>query len=229
MTDDDRQRWLRELGARLKTARLAAGLTLEQVGEQLGSNRQLISHREHAISEIPSSQLARFAEITGADAGWLLTGTATPDAPLASPREILTIAAALEDDPKAQWQFKFADMGHRRVPIRTPASDRVVAVQMPDRSLEPEIGLDDIAVVNLDVRPAPGDVAVVALLKTGEVIIRRIESTSRGSISLIGTNPLFEPRKVAPAYMPWAAKVVEVSRVYQPQSTGELAGRVSPR
>ena len=226
MVDGAHHRWLLELGARLRTARLNANLTQQQPAERLGISPQLVSHRELARAEPSSHDILLFIQITGADPAWLLTGRAPPApktsegsgyvAPLASVREIITMAATFEQDPSADWEFRFADLGRRTVPIRSQLSARAFALEMPDRALEPEIPAGDIVVADADVKPEPGDLGVFVLVASGETLIRRLANPmAKGTFVLKANNALFEKRTITPAHHPWGCRVAETSRTYE--------------
>jgi len=242
MADAEHHRWLRELGDRLRTARRNAGLTQEQLAEHLGISPQLISHRELARAEPGSYDILLFARITGADPAWLLTGRAPPApktaegsgyvVPIASMREIAMIAVAFQEDPAAQWQFRFADLGRRPVPIRSQLSARAFALEMPDRGLEPEIASGDVVVADPDVKPEPGEVGLFVLLGNGETLVRRLDTPmGKGTFALTSTNPLFEARKVTPAHAPWGCRIMETSRTYERtgKTTRPLATKLSAK
>jgi transcriptional regulator with XRE-family HTH domain len=220
---DERQKWLREMGIRLKLARKASGLTLEKVGERLGKTRQMINHYELARGEIGAWELKAFAEMTGTKVGWLVTGESTPAVPLASLRDVATIATALKwnlvKDREALFVATF--MHATKVPIRGRTSIGGFAIEAPDKGLEPEVCLNDIVVADASVMLEPNDIGVFVLLGTGETMVRRLETPfAKLPFKLGATNPLFEStRQITAEHKAWGFKVVEISRIYVPEST----------
>lgn len=57
----------RAIGARIRTARLAEGLTQERLGELVDADRKTINRIEYAISDPPLSLLIRIADVIGVD------------------------------------------------------------------------------------------------------------------------------------------------------------------
>lgn len=57
----------RAIGARIRTARLAEGLTQERLGELVDADRKTINRIEYAISDPSLSLLIRIADAIGVD------------------------------------------------------------------------------------------------------------------------------------------------------------------
>lgn len=57
----------RAIGARIRTARLAEGLTQERLGELVDADRKTINRIEYAISDPPLSLLIRIADAINVD------------------------------------------------------------------------------------------------------------------------------------------------------------------
>lgn len=57
----------RAIGDRIRTARLAAGLTQERLGELVDADRKTIHRIEYAISDPPLSLLILIADAIGVD------------------------------------------------------------------------------------------------------------------------------------------------------------------
>ncbi len=62
------------LGARLRLARLQAGLTTAELARRLGVARETVSAWEHGRQEPKASYLRAIAEVTGSSADWILFG-----------------------------------------------------------------------------------------------------------------------------------------------------------
>ena len=65
---------LKALGMRMRAARVDAKLGQLEIANRLGVSKQLASHWELGRSEITIFDLAKFAQITGTSAEYLLTG-----------------------------------------------------------------------------------------------------------------------------------------------------------
>ena len=162
--------------------------------------------------------------MTGVEVGWLITGKATPAVPLASARDAMSVAYAIGEGLLKQPEALFVDILKRSkklVPTRTRTSALSMALEVPDRGLEPEIAAGDIVVVDAAEKLEPNDVGFFVLMGTGETLARRLETPLAKQPFKIGaTNPLFERSKqITAAHKPWGVKVVEVSRVYVAAST----------
>lgn len=73
---EKKERVLEGLGARLRRAR--GKRTLEEVGKDLGVNKNSVNRYENEKQLPDADYLARFAEYTGFDVGWLITGSGSP-------------------------------------------------------------------------------------------------------------------------------------------------------
>lgn len=64
---------MKEMGKRIKTKRVECGMTLEELGEKLGVQRQAVSKWEHGeVEYIKRSHIAKMAEIFGCNPAWLM-------------------------------------------------------------------------------------------------------------------------------------------------------------
>lgn len=88
--------WDQEFGKRLAAARMAAGLTQTQFGEQIGLSRSSIANMEAGRQRIPGCTLAVVTVLLRADPAWMLLGdTATAPGPAIDPRPVRREAAGL--------------------------------------------------------------------------------------------------------------------------------------
>lgn len=73
--DDIKNRELEIIGRRVKEARIAKGLTQDEVAEKMGyTSRTTINKIEMGINGIPNSKLPLLAEILNVDISYLLVG-----------------------------------------------------------------------------------------------------------------------------------------------------------
>lgn len=73
MDEDAKVEWMRQVGKRVRLARLAAELTQEQAGQASGTSRSFISLVEHG-SDVSLTRFWRIADALGVSPVYLLTG-----------------------------------------------------------------------------------------------------------------------------------------------------------
>jgi Predicted transcriptional regulators len=66
-----------EIGARLRQQRAQAGLTQDQIAEQLGVSKRTQGNYESGSSDAPASYLSMAASVLGFDVLYIVTGTRT--------------------------------------------------------------------------------------------------------------------------------------------------------
>ena len=62
------------IGARLRVARVSAGLTMGQLASMTGDAVPVISSEENDLREVPPARLAMLASYYGVSVDWLVTG-----------------------------------------------------------------------------------------------------------------------------------------------------------
>ncbi|MDR7388313.1 MAG: helix-turn-helix domain-containing protein [Armatimonadota bacterium] len=101
----------RALGARLRSARKAANLTLKELAARVGVRPGTVVSWESGQRQPSVEQLAAFAQACGADVAWLVTGR-SPETALAEQlrklaAEVSSLSAALDrwaaERPPAYW------------------------------------------------------------------------------------------------------------------------------
>lgn len=176
-----------QLGARLRQARLQAGLSQAQLARRLGKSKQLASAWEAGRAEILVSTLADFAAAVDVDANWLLRGIQlrTGDGNVARPPQ--GSAVSLLTSEQAIWnasgKLDLASFANR---VYTPfvSSSQAFALEASDASMSPELRRGDIVIVDPDQPVAPGAL-VAAVVKKADValaeptvVIRRVHFKS---------------------------------------------------
>lgn len=82
------------IGDRMRKAREAAGLKPSEMAERLGGiHRNNITRWEHSRREPTVATLRKWAEVTGVDLGWLVTGSA-PTVTAGKPRRPARLPSA---------------------------------------------------------------------------------------------------------------------------------------
>lgn len=74
------QRYVDEMafGARVRQARIKAGLSQHELGERVGMHQTMVAKREQANSPTRVSEIWALADALGVSAEWLLVGGSTP-------------------------------------------------------------------------------------------------------------------------------------------------------
>ena len=73
--DDNKNKELEIIGRRVREARIAKGLTQDEVAEKMGyTSRTTINKIEMGINGVPNSKLSLLAEILNVDISYLLVG-----------------------------------------------------------------------------------------------------------------------------------------------------------
>ncbi|MEQ1871556.1 MAG: helix-turn-helix transcriptional regulator [Vicinamibacterales bacterium] len=87
MTDGPRQ----EIGARIRRAREAAGLSQGQAAKRLEMHRPTISEIEAGRRRVSADEVAQLADLYGTSAEWITTGKST--SPATGPDDRLALVA----------------------------------------------------------------------------------------------------------------------------------------
>jgi hypothetical protein len=79
---------------------------------------------------------------------------------------------------------------------------RGLAVELLDGGLEPRLPASTVLVIDRDLAPKSGDIVVVALLRTSEVLCRRFKPGRGKAFELYGDNELVPAREITDAHQP---------------------------
>jgi transcriptional regulator with XRE-family HTH domain len=220
--DNPRVLWARGLGTRIKAAREKLQLSQALFANRMGGDestrprgsggppsKALISHWELARSEPSAWDLANVARILDVSADHLLYGHEVGGmrCPHPTPQEVLEIckghleAEQIKRTYPLAWRIECA-----------------LRIEIFDHAMTPRFnpGTTNI-LIDRDKTPTPGDLVLVALLSTDEVLFRKYKppAESRGRqppYTLIATNEDFEPRPITDAHKPvLVGTLVEVS------------------
>src|SRR5690606_25221720 len=175
---------MRSISSRVREARNRKGLTQQQVADGIGLSKQFVSHLEKGRCSLSVATALRLCRALGVDVRWLLTGDGQEElvqgveevkggAPTASPAELLAIAQGTVDPQKIEG----------RLEVITPCSPRALAFSAWDRALAPSVDVGQILVVDPVIKPSPGDIVLVALLESNEVLLRRFKPESENRVA----------------------------------------------
>ena len=100
------EKFFRELGERIASARRAHGMTQQQLAEMLGIAQQTLAHYEGGRSRVPASMLPMLAELLTFTFGELMgSSDASPRTKCGSMSRLQRQIAAIEQLPKTKQQF----------------------------------------------------------------------------------------------------------------------------
>ena len=209
---------LKALGKRIRDARRDANLTQEEIGRQLGASKQLISHWETGRSEITVFDLAKVAKMCGVSPDYLLTGVVRATSNKALPTGVdQIIGFASRDDcfAIARGDIDPSDLKEKHA-CHVEVSARAFRTVIPERAMEPLFAADAQITVDPNVTPHPGDLILVALNGSDELLFRRYQPSSGGRRGveppyvLKSDNSFYEPRQVTKSDKPvWLGTLVE--------------------
>ena len=179
--------------------RLDAGLSQKAVGDRLGVDQSVVSHREHGRRRVPASDLERLVEMTGQ--GLILTprgwDIVEPPDPLAPPPEThysethelvvdIPVFGISEDrwaEAVAQGQLNVCQRWQRTI-------DGVLEIQ--DDAMAPLLQVGDWVGVILGAEFVIDDVVVASVGKKRSLVVRVYSGDDDGHPVLIATNPRYD-------------------------------------
>ena len=200
-----------DIGKRLREARVNAKITQQEIARLLDVSKQLVSHWEKARSEITVPTVIRVAKILGVGVEWLLVGIGgglknSSVRVHAGGGRLVAIVGRDQILELARGSLKHEDVrGQRQTTLQ--CGPRAMAFEVWDHSMEPLFKRHEIIIVDPDIMPEPGYVAVFALLASGEILFRRYRPAAESKpamppFTLVAENPDFEPRLITPAHQP---------------------------
>ena len=176
MAKESRDDWKIAMGERLSKELKRLDISQADLARQLQTTRALTNHWTTGKSEISSWDLQRLSKI-GVDVRFVLTGlppSAAPGfqlrfptaaVPLCTPPQLLQIARGKVDAKDIE----------EKITLSVGAPDRALAFRLFDRSQEPRYSQQSTtAVVDVQQLPKPGDLTLVALLASDEVLFRKM-------------------------------------------------------
>ena len=175
-------------GERIRFRRKALNLTQKAVAEKISVSHVAISQWEKEETLPRGENLLRLAEALGCAPAWLVDGDGpvfTVQTPTQSGLPLLNrqqIAAWLADAAQV-------DVTERIQTDRT-YSAASFAVVLWDNALAPQCLRDDVLIIDPDVAPQPGDLAL-ALCDQGDYVVRKYRARSHESFELAPLNDDF--------------------------------------
>lgn len=164
------------LGARIKTARTDAKLTLATLGQACGVSPQAVKAWEDGRSEPGVASIVAISRATATPLDFLLTGNAQSRPGLSThligegrlvPRRKWPLPGQTTDAVEQEQVF---------VTSQFPCGPRAFSVLVQDASNAPAIAQGDSLIIDPDIRPKPGD--MIMTLCGDEVVLRRYRPRS---------------------------------------------------
>ena len=193
---------LKNIGARVKKARLQRGLTQSELAKAVGKSKQLVSAWEAGRAEILATTLALVGKSLSVDVSWLLYGKTTGNAlpslpsgtivPLLSPHQLLMMATGRLTPSKVD----------RRTFVHGTVSERAFATYANDDGMCPQISSGDIVTVDPDRALQSGETGLAIVfsehgekLKSPVSLIREIRFRTlvgpAGRLQLVATHQIY--------------------------------------
>lgn len=169
----------------LRQARLAKGLTQQQVAAHIGINQNTYSYWETGRSRVDTAALPRLAALFGVSVDYLL-GNAGEETPKGVKIPVLgRVAAGIPIEAVEDI------LDYEEISPHMAAQGEFFALQVKGRSMEPRMQEGDIIICKKQADAETGDVAVV-LVNGDDATVKKIKKTSAG-LYLLPTNPAFDP------------------------------------
>lgn len=194
-----------EVAARITKARKELGITIKELAARTGSlSAARISNWEQGTRKPDPSSAKLLADILNVSASYILCLTDNPhgelslksgkttrfipvlnmkDAPQA--KEILSNPKdnnLLFDDKKSIVLDEFSAL---------PSGSNLFAVAVSDNSMQPDVTQGDIAVINIDSIPCPGNFVLAYLSEKKQTVLRKYGETEGCLFQLLASNPLW--------------------------------------
>ncbi len=164
---------MKELGKRLRNARIDARVTQQQLADHLGASKQLVSHHELGRSTITVADLIKVAQFLGVSFEYLATGIANPGG------NVRIVAPQGRAVPKlnadqivayARGKLALEDVEGRHL-TASAVGKSAFALVPPDRGIFADNN-NVVVTIDPDQQPQPGDVTLW-VLGGGEVVLGR--------------------------------------------------------
>lgn len=195
----EESRCLMTLGEKLRRAREARGLTLEQAAVPLHVTRQALSAWENDKNRPLHKRLEEIARIYQVDINWLLTDVDDAEQaprvyePALKQRPVPVISYVQAGD----WTNIIADQFDARgidvIMTELPVSASAFALQVEGLSMVPDIMPGDKVIVDPHVEPKPGDFVVAQIDDNEKATLKRYRDRGRDArgpvIELAPSNP----------------------------------------
>ena len=190
----------------------------QTLADMLGKSKQLVSHWEKGRCQIQAQEIIRVAALLGIDGNFLLTGQRAAGQS-SSPLNLklhMGVDVAMPNNKQiigiAKKELTASEVGKRRVSFGTLSYD-AISFDMFDDSNEPTFPEGSIAAVDPRHAPNPGDMVLVALLKSSDLVFGRYRTSGK-------SNEFVAPCRIAFENPNWEARAI--NREDKPVYMGKL-------
>ncbi|MFP4538887.1 MAG: helix-turn-helix domain-containing protein [Dichotomicrobium sp.] len=195
------------LPRRLRLAREFAGLKQDELGRRVGKSKQTVSKWETLEEAEPDmhwrlSTLQRIARVCGVSDYWLLTGLGNmADASSlrsAGPTKTVKVKLMSLEDVNNPEGVVSEDFIVTHVDSDIDLSpENLIAFRVGDLANAPEIPIGEKILIHRTLAPEPGDFVAAEIVKTGEMVFRRIRfragENGEPFVELEALNPDYAP------------------------------------
>ena len=192
------------IGQRIQVERKAKGLTQAKLAELAGGLKQpRVNNWEQGIRTPGPEEIKQLAKVLEVSPAFLmcLTDRKQPHPldknyvgaliPLLSPEQLDRPEHWIQSIRAGEYDGEIAFIPIT-IELAKMIGDNAFALKMEDESMEPELRLNDVLIINPDATPKPGNFVVVTSDDNPEVIIRRYKqlsiSKSTQQFELLATN-----------------------------------------
>lgn len=190
-----------EVGERIRLARKKSGLSQYELADKSGIQRSRINNWENGIRLPGPQEMLLMAKHLDVSPSWLYCLTDTVgQLPIAKGSLQLIPVFSYKDISKGYKEplkaFQNLDQHHFNVSkliALSPATKgnygkSSFAVVIEDDSMQPELAIGDIMIINPELPPTPGKYVLAKLSPKNEVLIRKFRSPKAGTIELVSCN-----------------------------------------
>jgi len=194
------------LGARIKEAREAARLTLEQVGEAFDISPQAVQQWEKDVTKPGTQRLGKLAVVLKCNIGWLIGNQGAKEQSknieLVSPGDLGGRTVPRIDVTDAFDYTNGKITGKSFVQTTFPCSERSFQILLKDNSNSPLYDRGDAVVIDPSIMPPePGDMVLALVGTEPEPVFREYRLASGKSapkVVLHPLNPLWDDKEIDP-------------------------------
>lgn len=195
-----------KIAARITKARKEIGITIKELAARTGSlSAARISNWEQGTRKPDPSSAKLMANILNVSASYLLCLTDNPHGELSlksgnTSRFIPVLSmkeapAAKEILSTHNENTPLFDVEKKSIVLdefsALPASSNLFAVIVDDNSMQPDLTQGDLAVINTDRTPCPGDFVLAHLSEKKQTVLRKYGETESYLFQLLASNPLW--------------------------------------
>ena len=180
----------KRIGARIKSARAEAGLTMQELADKSGTiKKSRLSNWEQGLRTPGPEEINKLSELLGVSAAFLMCLTDKKDSTKLDD-QFITMLPILNEENIIKHGWKDASAKLPRLPIENELSarlsDHAFAFKITDNSMSPEFNVNDCIAVDPNIAPKPGQYALIII--NDKILIRKVRHKEKSGIELIPAN-----------------------------------------